>query len=185
MVEQALFYEAVLRAASGVRALDYEEGARGIEQALSLDIPAEIVSRIAGADTIYFAGRNNGVSEELTLKTNEITRKKSDFLEGTYAAHGIEEVMNANDVVIVVDPFKEEVEKYLECLDKGVGTALISIAAEKTAFPYNVIIPDNREFANYIQLAAGWNLLVETGLFLGIDLDKPVRARKVGNEYIP
>ncbi len=44
--------------------------------------------------SIYFAGRNNGVAEELTLKTNEITHKKSDYLEGTYAVHGIEEVMN-------------------------------------------------------------------------------------------
>ena len=31
---------------------------------------------------------------------------------------------------------------------------------------------------------AGWNLLVATGLQLGINLDKPVRARKVGNELI-
>jgi glucosamine--fructose-6-phosphate aminotransferase (isomerizing) len=30
---------------------------------------------IANAGTIYFAGRNDGVAEELTLKTNEITRK--------------------------------------------------------------------------------------------------------------
>jgi len=34
---------------------------------------------------------NNGVAEELALKTNEITRKKSAFLEGTFAVHGIEE----------------------------------------------------------------------------------------------
>jgi glucosamine--fructose-6-phosphate aminotransferase (isomerizing) len=32
-------------------------------------------------------------------------------------------------------------------------------------------------------MAAGWNLLVEIGLSLGIDLDKPLRARKVGNEF--
>jgi glucosamine--fructose-6-phosphate aminotransferase (isomerizing) len=37
----------------------------------------------------------------------------------------------------------------------------------------------------YLQLTAGWNLLVETGIALGIDLDHPVRARKVGNEYVP
>ena len=59
---------------------------------------------LAGARTIFFAGRNDGVAEELTLKTNEIVRKRSDFLEGTYAAHGIEEVMSAEDVVILVDP---------------------------------------------------------------------------------
>ena len=34
-----------------------------------------------------------------------------------------------------------------------------------------------------VQLAAGWNLLVEAGLKLGINIDKPERARKVGNEF--
>jgi glucosamine--fructose-6-phosphate aminotransferase (isomerizing) len=53
--------------------------------------------------TIYFAGYNDGVAEELTLKTNEITRKKSDFLEGTYAVHGIEEEMDTNDIVFVLN----------------------------------------------------------------------------------
>ena len=32
-------------------------------------------------------------------------------------------------------------------------------------------------------MAAGWNVLVETGIRLGVDLDKPERARKVGNEF--
>ena len=46
------------------------------------------------------------MAEELTLKTNEITRKSSDYLEGTYAVHGIEEVMNADEVVIWVEPYR-------------------------------------------------------------------------------
>ena len=33
-------------------------------------------------------------------------------------------------------------------------------------------------------MAAGWNLLVEVGMQLGINLDKPQRARKVGNEFV-
>ncbi len=49
---------------------------------------------------IYFAGRNNGVAEELTLKTNEITHKKSDYLEGTFSVHGIEETMRPEEVVV-------------------------------------------------------------------------------------
>jgi glucosamine--fructose-6-phosphate aminotransferase (isomerizing) len=36
----------------------------------------------------------------------------------------------------------------------------------------------------YVFLNVGWNLLVEIGLAFGIDLDKPERARKVGNEFI-
>jgi hypothetical protein len=33
-------------------------------------------------------------------------------------------------------------------------------------------------------LSAGWNILVEVGINLGINLDKPTRARKVGNEFV-
>ena len=36
----------------------------------------------------------------------------------------------------------------------------------------------------YVFLAAGWNLLVEIGLSLEINLDKAERARKVGNEFV-
>jgi glucosamine--fructose-6-phosphate aminotransferase (isomerizing) len=35
-----------------------------------------------------------------------------------------------------------------------------------------------------VSLCAGWNILVEIGLSLGINLDKPERARKVGNEVV-
>jgi glucosamine--fructose-6-phosphate aminotransferase (isomerizing) len=50
-------------------------------------------------------------------------------------------------------------------------------------FP-TIIILDGDKYSEYIQLAAGWNILVETGLAIGINIDKPVRARKVGNEYV-
>ena len=135
------------------------------------------------ASTIYFAGYNDGVAEELTLKTNEITRKKSDYLEGSYAVHGIEEVMDAKDVVFVVDPIEGEIEKFQEVLVKGVGLTVVAIADRETPFP-TIRVPAAGELTPYLYLCAGWNLLVEIGLRMKIDLDKPQRARKVGNEYI-
>lgn len=185
VAEQALFYDALRAGLRGEELKGLGGLSEAVEKALTMDIDPEITRLIAGAGMIYFAGKNNGVAEELTLKTNEITRKKSDFLEGTYAAHGIEEVMNPDDVLIVVDPFEEEEEKFLDCLTKGVGVQIISIAARKTSFAHSVVIPESGDFQDYVELAAGWNLLVETGLELGIDLDTPVRARKVGNEYTP
>ena len=157
--------------------------ADAVQDALTLDIDPEITKIIASAGTIYFAGRNDGVAEELTLKTNEITRKKSDFLEGTYAVHGIEEVMDKNEVVIIIDPFESEEGKFQECLADGVGLTVVAVAPRETSFP-TIQIPEGGIYKEYIELAAGWNLLVEIGIALGIDLDKPVRARKVGNEYI-
>lgn len=183
VVEQALVYQAIFAALSGRKMAGLKEAAAAVEKVLTMAIPAEIVSAVAGAKKIYFAGRNNGVAEELTLKTNEITRKKSAFLEGTYAVHGIEEVMDPDEAVVIVDPFEAEEEKFETCLAKGVGMKVVAISTRKTRFP-TMIVPDAGEYANYVELAAGWNLLVEIGLANGIELDTPRRARKVGNEFV-
>jgi len=184
VIEQGLFYDSLLRIVKGEKMDGLKDLADKTEQALTVKIEPAITEIIRKASTIYFAGRNNGVAEELALKTNEITRKKSAFLEGTFAVHGIEEVMDKTEVLIWIEPFPAEQEKFDECLVKGVGMNIIAVSTRKTIFP-TIIIPDGGQYAEYVQLAAGWNILVETGISLGIDLDKPTRARKVGNEYIP
>lgn len=184
VVAQTLFYHAMLEHLAGHEKLatQRETLAVQVHQALTLTIDTALVRKIINAPTIYFAGRNDGVAEELTLKTNEITRKKSDYLEGTYGAHGIEEVMEAGDVVIWIDPYSDYESKFHDVLVKGVGLTVIAIADRQTSFP-TIRIPSS-ELSSYVQLAAGWNLLVEAGVALGIDLDHPVRARKVGNEFV-
>jgi glutamine---fructose-6-phosphate transaminase (isomerizing) len=183
VIEQGLFYDSLLRTSRHEKMTGLDKLSRQVQTALTEKIDPSVTAIIQKADIIYFAGRNNGVAEELALKTNEITRKKSAYLEGTFAVHGIEEVMSKNEVVIWIEPFPEEQEKFSECLVKEVGMNIISISVHETIFP-NITIPDGGEYAEYIQLAAGWNLLIETGISLGINLDKPQRARKVGNEYI-
>ena len=182
VIEQGLFYDSLLRNLRGEKMEGLKKAARQTEQVLTDKIDKKITDIICKADLVYFAGRDNGVAAELALKTNEITRKKSAFLEGTFALHGIEEVMDKNEVLIWIDPFDEDQDKFLQCLVKGAGVDVIAISAKKTLFP-TITIPDGGEYAEYIQLAAGWNVLVETGIALEIDLDHPLRARKVGNEY--
>ncbi|QEN05040.1 sugar isomerase [Thiospirochaeta perfilievii] len=184
VIEQALVVDSIVHAVNDKEMPSLEVAANAVETVLTQEIDPELINKIANAGTIYFAGRNNGVAEELTLKTNEITRKKSDYLEGTYAAHGIEEVQNKEDVIIVIDPFEAEEEKFKECLVDGVGLTIIAISTRDTIFP-TIKIPKVDHYQNYVELAAGWNLLVDTGIKLGIEIDKPVRARKVGNEFIP
>lgn len=184
VAEQALFYQSILCHLAG---RDMRKDLAGldkkVEAALSQPIPADVVQAAAGANIIYFAGLNDGVAEELTLKTNEITRKPADFLEGTYAVHGIEEVMDGRDVVFVVDPIEEEVPKFKQVLVDGVKMKVVAIATRPMTSLPTIVVPDAGEMNPYVFLAAGWNLLVEIGLTLGINLDKPVRARKVGNEF--
>lgn len=183
VMEQALFYDSLLRNLDGVKMGGLDALADKAQQVLTAPVDSNITDTIKKANLIYFAGRDNGVAGELALKTNEITRKKSDFLEGTFALHGIEEVMDKNEVMIWMDPFENDQEKFYECLVKGAGISIIAVSTKKTIFP-TIIIPDGGEYAEYLQLAAGWNILVETGIALGINLDKPQRARKVGNEYV-
>ena len=183
VIEQALFYDLLFRKINNQQMPDLNKLGDLITRVLEMPVPEQITESMANAKVIYFAGRNNGVTEELTLKTNEITRKKSDFLEGTYAVHGIEEVMDPDEAVVIIDPFKDEEEKFTEVLIKGVGLKVNAISTKETSFP-TMIIPEYGDFTNYIELAAGWNLLVEIGVSIGIDLDKPTRARKVGNEFI-
>lgn len=184
VVEQALFYQQLLAGVAG-RDLTtkFSQLADAVKNALTIEIDSEIIRKISNAPTIYFAGRNDGVAEELTLKANEILGKKSNFLEGTYVFHGVEEAMTAEDVVVFINPFRAEQEKIQEILVDGVGLSVIAISDEETAFP-TIKVEDIGEMQNYVYLAAGWNLLVETGLALGIDLDKTERARKIGNEFI-
>ena len=182
VMEQALFYDILFRHINGAPPLDLESLADAVHQVLTMDIPREIVSSIADAPVLYFSGRNNGVAEELTLKANEIVRKKSDYLEGTYAVHGVEEVMNKGEVVILFDPFESQADKIRSVISEGAGLSVIAVSESDTVFP-TIRIPAVAGCAPYLQMAMGWNLLVEAGIASGINLDCPERARKIGNEY--
>ena len=184
VIEQALFCQALVEAVAGKATLagKLPALADAVQVALTQPIDPALTAKLCAAGTIYIAGRNDGVAEELALKANEITRKRSDYLEGTYAVHGIEEIMNADDVVVWIDPYPESEQKFHDCLVKGVGLTVIAISSRPTMFP-TIQIPDLGELSGFVELAAGWNLLVEIGVKLGINVDKPTRARKVGNEF--
>ena len=130
VVEQALFYRSLLGPweKASPMTTNQQQAGRKAQEVLEAELDPALVQKIARAPVIYFAGRNNGVAEELTLKTNEITHKKSDYLEGTYAVHGIEEIMQPEEVVLVIDPFPAEMEKFKTTLVDGVGMTVIAVA---------------------------------------------------------
>ena len=92
--------------------------------------------------------------------------------------------MHAEDVVLWIEPYEESEDKFRETLgEPGVGLTIIAVASRETSFP-TIRIPDAGDLGEFVQMAAGWSLLAEVGLSLGIDLDRPERARKVGNEFL-
>jgi glucosamine--fructose-6-phosphate aminotransferase (isomerizing) len=178
VIEEALVYQSLLR---GDEWKNLDRAAGYCEAVLTQTIAPDIIEHLKKAPLVYFSGRNNGVAEELALKTNEIMHRKSGYLEGTYALHGIEEVMQKGEVVVLVEPFVQEIEKYRTVLAKGAGITVIAIASFDTPFP-TIKVPALEGFNGYIQLLAGWNMLVAAALASGINPDKTTRARKVGNE---
>lgn len=177
VIEQALIVQSLL----GAPACDGQrDAAMQAQDVLGMHIPAGMAEALAGAQTIYVAGRNDGVAEEIALKSCEITRQKSFYLEGTYVLHGIEEVMTAQDVVLLVEPYGAEIDRYKKVLRDGVGMQVLAIASFDTPFP-TLRIPASANFGGYLQLMAGWRLLAAAGILRSVDLDKTVRARKVGN----
>jgi len=79
VVEQALFYDLLFRKLNNVNLPDLNKLGNLIIQVLQMTISEEITETLTNTKIIYFAGRNNGVAEELDLRANEIARKKSDF----------------------------------------------------------------------------------------------------------
>ena len=124
VVEQALVYRAIFADLTQCPyACDGKKAGEEMRQILEAEYDAEIVKKLADAPFLYFAGRNNGVGEELTLKTNEITRKKCDFLEGTYLLHGVEEVMREGETCVLIEPFESECAKIKELIaDRAAST---------------------------------------------------------------
>ncbi len=178
VVEQALFFQSLL---GGREWGGQEQAAKQCDNILKQDIDARIIAVVADAHIVYFSGRNDGVAEELALKANEIARKKSMYLEGTYALHGVEEVLLQDEVVVLVEPFRDDIEKYQKVLVAGAGVNVVAISSFDTPFP-TIKIPSLRGFDGYYRLLAGWNLLVSAGIAAGVNIDKPERVRKVGNE---
>jgi glucosamine--fructose-6-phosphate aminotransferase (isomerizing) len=182
VIEEALFYDSYVSTLAGKDFRALRNGlAKESKKVLSDAIAPKLIEMGAKAPRIYFSGRNNGVAEELMLKTMEIVHKPAFYMEGTFALHGIEEIMQPSELVVIVEPFEREEERFDEILRKGVGMNVIAISSRKTRFP-TIQIPHFSDGKSYLQLMAGWNFLVHIGLHLGLNIDKPKRARKVGNE---
>ena len=181
VVEQALVYQSVLSSITeNSWNADKVKAARLAETVMTPEYAPELIDRLVQAPTVFFAGRNNGVAEELSLKTTEITRKPGVYLEGTIVLHGVEEIMRPEDVVIFLNPYESEFDKIAQIFEKNVGAKVVAISSRPTPFS-TIFTPQLDGFSNYLSLMSGWNLLVQMGLRLGINLDKPNRARKIGN----
>lgn len=177
VIEQALIMQSLL---GGTEWQHLNQAADHVAEALKLNIPTTILTRLAQASCLYFAGAHDGVAEELTLKSYEITRKRAVYLEGTYVLHGVEEIMQPEDALILIEPHRDDLDKIRTIIDKAIGIPVIAFATYDTGFP-TIRVPSLHGFDGYIRLCAGWQLLIAIGLHNHINIDQTARARKQGN----
>lgn len=183
VLEQALFYGALFREIRGEAHIDYNNLASCIKQVLAYSIDKDIIANFAKAPLVYYAGFSSGASEETRTKTNEITRQKADYLEGTYLLHGAEEVMREGEALLLNGGLEEDHAKVKELIEGRAKVYVASISCKKTLFPTIAIPNIQMDLTPYLELCASWNLLLEVGLLRGVNPDKPERARKIGNEF--
>ena len=165
-------------------AANRQEAAAAAREVLEAELDSGAGAETRPAPAIYFAGRNNGVAEELTLKTNEITHKKSDFLEGTYAVHGIEEIMKPDEVVLVIDPFPAEVGEVQEHAGRRRrhdGDRRGGARDDVSDDPHSAGGRLFRPCCNSWPAGTSWSRSASPW---GSISTRPQRARKIGNEFI-
>lgn len=150
---------------------------------ITLRLPEFMLEALSKADSLYFAGSNEGVGDEVALKAHEIARIHSYFYPATHIVHGIEESIKANPIILFepckFKPFIADFKKF----SNTTGCNLFGIDAKENSEIDTLIIKSNELFNNYCLLAGGWGVLRNVANELRIDMDKPKKAVKVGNPY--
>ncbi len=124
---------------------------------------------IPGIRRIFWCGGEDGLADELALKTAETTGQAGFSCPGTMALHGVEELWANGDLVIDLGLSSEDAD---------------DLTRRVTATParqirLGALVED--DWAPLDRLCAGWNLLAAQAALLGRDPAVPRRARKVGN----
>lgn len=158
---------------------DLIETGRKITANINLKLAEATVIKLASFKHYFFVGLDNGVAEEIALKSYEITRKIGLFYPDTHLVHGVEEAITG-DAAIIFDPLAfqpylsdfEKMSKKTNCLLLGVGSLIPGLNLQL-----------NENFKNYCFLSGGWALLRNIANHLDLDIDHPEKASKVGNPF--
>lgn len=190
VIEQGLVYDSLIfhLAKIGGKDVNFDQlknelnlAAESVEKNINAKLDENLLQSLVSSQHYYMVGLENGVAEEITLKSYEISRKMALFFPDTHIVHGPEEGIDEG-CAIIFDP--ESLQNYLPDFDKfasKTNTILVGISSDNLVPGLNIEV--NGLFKNYCLLAGGWGLLRNIGNKLGIDIDHPVKASKVGNPF--
>lgn len=190
VIEQGLVYDSLIFHLAKIQGKDVDfdklknelnAAAGNVKNNINAKLDEDLLSNLVKGQHYYIVGLNNGVAEEITLKSYEISRKMALFFPDTHIVHGPEEGIDEG-CAIIFDPqsLKDYISDFEKFRDKT-NTILVGIGDDNLIAGLKVEL--NETFKNYCLLAGGWGLLRNIGNKLGIDIDHPVKASKVGNPF--
>ena len=190
VVEQGLIYDSLIHHLSNNQGTkvnfsslkeELTKTALAIRNNVNVTLDKDTLATLVVSNNYFMVGLDNGVAEEITLKSYEIARKMALFYPDTHIVHGVEEAIEGNCAVIFrPSAFREYISDFQTFSDKT-NCQLIGIDNQGSLLGVGVDI--NETFSNYCLLAAGWGLLRSVGNELQLDIDHPEKASKVGNPY--
>ena len=190
LVEQGLIYDSLIhhlannqgkRVDFGSLKDELSKTALVIRNNANLKLDENILATLVRSHHYFMVGLDNGVAEEIALKSYEIARKMALFYPDTHIVHGVEEAIDGNCAVIFqTSAFADYISDFQKFSDKT-NCQLIGIDNHSSLPGVNIEVNDT--FYNYCLLAAGWGLLRNVGNELKLDMDHPEKASKVGNPF--
>ncbi len=190
VIEQGLVYDSLIFHLAKIQGKDvnFDQlkselnlAAEAVEKNINAKVDEQLLQVLVDVQHYFMVGLETGVAEEITLKSYEISRKMALFFPDTHIVHGPEEAIEEG-CAIIFDPaslqdYISDFEKFAE----KTHTKLIGIGADNLIAGLKVEL--NETFKNYCLLSGGWGLLRNVGNKLGIDIDHPIKASKVGNPF--
>ncbi len=190
VIEQGLIYDSLIfhLAKNQGRKIDFlqlkEElvkTGKAIAENTLIQMKSTLVEKLATYPRYLYVGLDNGVGEEITLKTHEIVRKFATFYPDTHIVHGPGEAMD-KECIFLLDPssWKGYLTDFQSFAQKT-NSMLVGIGG--TSLGESIPIVIHETFKNYCLLAGGWGLLRNIAHYLRIDIDHPEKISKIGNLY--
>ena len=171
----SVFAQALALAHAVSEAAGAEPPWQALRAAVSAAAQARLPARAHAVSRVWWCGSESGPSGELALKTMETAGCAGIHAPGTMVLHGIEEVLDTGDLVVVFAPDARDRERMRERIG-ATGAWLLEISSAG-----DIHLPDIGPWSALPQLVAGWALLAQLAARLGRDPDRP-EARAQGRQ---
>ncbi|HBQ50706.1 hypothetical protein A3B42_00835 [Candidatus Daviesbacteria bacterium RIFCSPLOWO2_01_FULL_38_10] len=190
VIEQGLVYDSLIFHLAKIQGknVNFDQlkeelnlAAEAVEKNINAKVDEQLLQALVDAQHYFMVGLENGVAEEITLKSYEISRKMALFYPDTHIVHGPEEGIDEG-CAIIFDP--QSLQDYIPDFEKfapKTHATLIGVGNDNLIPGLKVEL--NEAFRNYCLLSGGWGLLRNIAKKMGIDIDHPVKASKVGNPF--